>query len=130
MRELSSLSQTPSAERTTSTGELTAALSNAVVQIYAAHKGQGPAKAKTYLFDNVVLTVMEESAAMVEQTLAKAGEQELVQDIRKGMAGAISEELKGVVEDLTGRRVRALMSGSQLSPDIKCDVFLLEAETG
>ena len=101
-------------------------ISNAVVRIYAEHHGRGPTRAKTYLLDDAVLTVMEESAAAVDQTLAKAGDEQLVQDIRIRVQGAIADQLRGAVEEITGRRVRAFMSGSQLDPDVKCDVFLLE----
>ena len=76
------MEQPGSPEQTPSSGELIAAISNAVVRIYAEHHGRGPTRAKTYLFDDAVLTVMEESAAAVERTLAKAGDEQLVRDIR------------------------------------------------
>ena len=38
----------------------------------------------------------------------------------------IAGELKAAVERFTGRRVRAIMGGSQIDPDVRCDVFLLE----
>jgi len=71
---------------------------------------------------------MEESAATVEQTLAEAGEKALVQEIRARVQGAVAEELKSAIEQLTGRRVRAFMSGSQIDPDVKCDIFLLQPQ--
>ena len=111
-----------------STGEAAAAVSNAVVRIYARHHGRGPTKAKTYLFDDVILTLMEESAAPVLQTLAAAGEEELVRSVRTRVQSAMAEELKEAVQVITGRTVRALMSGSELEPDVRCDVFLLEPE--
>jgi uncharacterized protein YbcI len=117
-----------SPEGTVSTGELAAAISNAIVRIYTEYHGRGPAKARTYVFDDAILTVMEESAAPLERTLGDAGDEELVQSIRKRVQGAISEQLTGAVEELTGRRVRAFLSGSQLDPDVKCDVFLMEPE--
>jgi uncharacterized protein YbcI len=115
-------------EQTVSGGELASAISNAVVRIYTAHRDRGPTRAKTYLFDDAVLTVMEGSSTQVERTLSEAGDQELVHDIRKGVQSAISEELKRAIEGITGRRVRAFMSGSQLEPDVRCDVFLFEPE--
>jgi hypothetical protein len=38
-------------------------------------------------------------------------------------------ELVGIVERLTGRRVRALVSGTNVSTDTSTEVFLLEAPT-
>jgi uncharacterized protein YbcI len=105
-----------------------AAISNAVVRIHTEHQGRGPTRAKTYLFDDVVLTVMEESASAVERTLADAGDEELIQSVRSRIQGAIADELKAAVQEVTGRRVRAVVSGSQIELDINCDVFLLEPE--
>ena len=115
-------------EQTISTGEVAAAISNAVVKIYTEHHGRGPTKSKTYLFDDVIVTVMEESAATLERTLTEAGEEELVQTVRSHVQGAVADQLRGSVEEITGRRVRAFLSATEVEPDIKCDVFLLEPE--
>jgi uncharacterized protein YbcI len=110
-------------------GELGAAISNAVVSIRTKHHGRGPTRAKTYLFDEVILTVMEEGSAPVERTLAEAGDDELVQSIRTRLQEAIADELKAAVEEVSGRHVRAIVSGSQIELDIDCIVFLLEPES-
>ena len=112
---------------TIGSGELGAAISNAVVRIHTKHKGRGPTRAKTYVFDEVILTVMEEGTATVVRTLADAGDGELVQSIRSRLHAAIADELKTAVEELTQRRVRAVVSGSEMNMDIDCTVFLLEA---
>jgi uncharacterized protein YbcI len=78
------------------------------------------------VFEDVILTVMEEGAAPVERTLAAAGEGELVHSIRSRVQDAIADELKAAVEQITGRQVRAVVSGSQIELDINCAVFLLE----
>ncbi len=109
-------------------GELGAEISNAVVRIRTEHHGRGPTRAKTYLFDDVILTVMEEGSAPVERTLAAAGDDELVQSIRARVQDAIAGELKAAVEEISGRRVRAVVSGSQIELDIDCVVFLLEPD--
>lgn len=113
-------------EQAVGSGEVAAAVSNAVVRIHADHHGRGPTRAKTYVFDDVIVTVMEEGAAPVERTLADAGEEGLIQSLRTRVQDAISDELKAAVEEITGRRVRAVVSGSQVEQDIECAVFLLE----
>jgi uncharacterized protein YbcI len=115
-------------EQTLSTGEIAAAISNAIVRIYTEQHGRGPTRAKTHLFDDVILTVMEESAVTVERTLAEAGEEELVQTIRSRVQGTVADQLRASVEEITGRRVRAFLSATEVDPDVKCDVFLLEPE--
>jgi uncharacterized protein YbcI len=111
------------------TGELTGAISNAVVRIRTMHHGRGPTRARSYLFDDVVLTVMEEGAAPVERSLADAGDDDLVHTIRARVQDAMAGELKAAVEEISGRRVRAVVSGSQIELDIDCIVFLLEPES-
>ena len=50
-------------------GQLAAAISNAMVGIHSKHYGKGPTKAKTYLVDDVVVTVMSDVFTTVERTL-------------------------------------------------------------
>jgi uncharacterized protein YbcI len=110
-------------------GELGAAISNAVVRIRAQHRGRGPTRAKTYLFEDVILTVMEEGAATVERSLIDAGQDDLVRNIRSSVQAAMSDELKSAVEEITGRTVRVVVTGSEIEMDIDCIVFLLEPGT-
>lgn len=107
------------------TGELAAAISNAIVRISAAHHGRGPSKAKTFILDDVVVTMMQDSAAPIERTLANAGEEALARSVHDRVQDAIGGELKAAVQELTGRRVIALMSASHLEPDVSCAVFVL-----
>lgn len=120
------MEQTP--DKPVSSGEIATAISNAVARIYAEHHGRGPARTKTFMFEDVILTILEESAAPAEQTLAEAGEEGLANDVRNRVQEVISEQLKAAVHEISGRRVRALVSGSRLDPDIKSDVFVLERE--
>jgi uncharacterized protein YbcI len=120
--------QTGPSEQILSSGELGAAISNAVVRIHAEHKGRGPTRAKTYVFEDVILTVMEEGAAEVVRTLTDAGDDNLVQNIHTRLQDAIAEELKAEVEKITRRSVRAVISGSEVDMEIDCAVFLLEPD--
>jgi Na+-translocating membrane potential-generating system (MpsC) len=49
-----------------SRGELLAAVSNMVVAVYADHLGRGPTKARTYMHDNVVISLLENSLTRAE----------------------------------------------------------------
>ena len=49
--------------------ERLAAVSNAVVAIFSECYGRGPTKAKSYAFDNYVVTVLEDFLTTVEETL-------------------------------------------------------------
>jgi len=117
-------------QQTLSSGEIGAAISNAVVRITTALAGRGPTRAKTYLFDEVILTVMEGSALPVERTLANAGDEQLVHQVETRIGHVLADHLRAAVEEITGRRVRACISGAQIESDLKCHVFVLDPAPG
>jgi uncharacterized protein YbcI len=59
-------------------GELLADVSNAIVGILAECYGRGPTKAKSYMFDDYLITVLEDLLTTVEHTLVDNGKEDLV----------------------------------------------------
>ena len=82
-------------------GERLAAISSAIVTIFAECYGRGPTKAKTYAFDNYLITVLEDLLTTVERTLVDRGEQDLVRKVRLTFQEAMARPLH-----LGGRRDR------------------------
>lgn len=107
-------------------GELNAAISNAVVRIHSQYLGRGATKARTFLRDDVVVTVLEEGLTKAERTLAANGKAKSVLAMRREFQGAMRDELVGEVERLTGRKVRAFMSDNHVDPDIGAELFVLD----
>jgi uncharacterized protein YbcI len=110
---------------TASKGQLAAAISNAMVQIYSKHYGKGPTRAKTYLLDDVVVTVLQEIFTTVERTLIDAGKAETVRDVRTTFQYALRDEFTTAVQQVTGREVRAFLSQIDWHAEIAIEVFLL-----
>jgi uncharacterized protein YbcI len=110
---------------TASRGELAAAISNAIVGIHSKHYGKGPTKAKTYLLDDVVMTVMEDVFTTVEHTLIEHGKGELVREVRTTFQYTMREEFIDAVRQITGRDARAFISQIDCDADIAVEVFLL-----
>lgn len=119
-------SDTPSTAR----GEVLAAISTELVQLHRRYYGKGPTKAKTYLVDDTVMCVLEGGFTIVERTLIDSGRASAVQDIRRTFQVAMTEKFVGVVEQQTGRKVRAYMSQVHTDPDIAVELFLLEPTSG
>src|SRR3954466_11471612 len=88
-------------------GELLAALSNAIVGIFHECYGRGPTKAKTYMFDNYVVTVLEDILTTVECTLVKNGEQDLVRKVRLTFQENVADRFTDAVSEVMGREVLA-----------------------
>ena len=55
-------------------GEMRATISREIVRLQAEYYGKGPTKAKTYIFEDLVVVVLEESFTRAEKTLAERGE--------------------------------------------------------
>jgi uncharacterized protein YbcI len=110
---------------TISKGQLAAAISNAIVGIHSKHYGKGPTKAKTYLVDDVVVTVMSDVFTTVERTLIDNGKAELVRDVRTTFQYTMRSEFTDAIEQITGREPRAFISQIDWEADIAVEVFLL-----
>src|ERR1051325_1609097 len=88
-----------------SSGELAAAISNAVVRALARTTGRGPTKAKTTLGENGVFVVLQDSLTHGEQTLADAGQGAAVLDLRRRWQSVMQADVSREIERLTGRTV-------------------------
>jgi uncharacterized protein YbcI len=106
-------------------GSMTAAISNAAVQIVAEYTGRGPTKARTSIHDDVVLILMQDTLTKAERTLLKAGQVEFVLETRQRFQATMREDLVGAVERLTSRDVIAFMSTNHAEPDMAAEVFVL-----
>jgi uncharacterized protein YbcI len=109
-------------------GEIRATISREIVRLQAEYYGKGPTKAKTYIVDDLVVVVLEESFTRAEKTLAERGEGDAVQHIRRRFQQQMAESFTSVVEQATGRRVRAFLSDTDIAQDVSVETFLLADE--
>jgi uncharacterized protein YbcI len=58
--------------------------------------------------------------------MAELGEHQRLRDTRMFFQYATEKQFIGTVEQLTGRRVRAFVSGIDTEQDVSCEVFYLE----
>jgi uncharacterized protein YbcI len=107
-------------------GEVLAGISSGMVRLYREHFGKGPTKAKTYALDDLVICVMRDGLSPAEKTLYEAGRASTVREMRAAYLDAVADSFKGVVEGLTGRRVTAFMSQTNVGPDLVVQVFFLD----
>jgi uncharacterized protein YbcI len=111
-------------------GVSSAAISNALVGLYRRHFGKGPAQAKTYLLDDVVICLFEGGTLRIEETLEQAGQSQVVDDFRRAFRRTARDEFVETIEQQTGRQVRASLSQYDSEHDIACWVFLLAPTAG
>jgi uncharacterized protein YbcI len=107
-------------------GQQAAEISNAIVGIFSEYYGRGPTKAKTYLFDDYVFTVLEDILTTVERTLVESGKESLVREVRLTFQEAVSDRFTQAVGNVTGRKVMAYHSQVSFHPAIGFEFFVLE----
>jgi uncharacterized protein YbcI len=109
------------------TGLLMVELSNAMVRIYKEVFGRGPTKARTsYAGPDLLVSTLENSLTGIERTMAEAGEHERLRDLRMHFQYMSEDTFVGAVEQITGRKVRAFVSGMDTKQDVSCELFYLE----
>ena len=108
-----------------SLGAARAEVAREMVRLHSEFYGRGPTKARTYLTDDLVVVVLEETFTRAERTLVDRGEIEAVQHIRRRFQQQMEDEFKSVVEQATGRVVRAFLSETHLEEDLSVEIFLL-----
>jgi uncharacterized protein YbcI len=107
-------------------GDLNAAIARAVVRTYREHTGRGPERAQAFHRNNIVVVLLEDGMTKAERSLLAGGSKAAVEQIRSAFQESMRPQLVDAVEELTGTRVRALMSTNSLDPDIAVEVFVLE----
>ena len=106
---------------------LTAAISAAMVELYAEFYEHDRTTATTYINDNVVVCVLEGILSSRESTQISEGASGEVIDGRVAFQKQTEDEFTSAVERLTRRTVTAFLSANQTAPGIACELFFLEA---
>jgi uncharacterized protein YbcI len=112
-------------DRPEALGEARAEIAREMSRLHSEYYGRGPTKTRTVITEDVVIVVLEETFTRAERTLVDRGESEAVRDIRRRFQQQMQEEFTAVVEQATGRKVRAFLSESNLEADVSVEIFLM-----
>jgi uncharacterized protein YbcI len=108
-----------------SLGAMRATISNEIVRLQAEYYGKGPTRARTYIVEDLVVVVLEESFTRAEKTLADRGERDAIEHIRRRFQQQMADAFTSVVEQATGRKVRLFLSETNIDQDVSVETFLL-----
>jgi uncharacterized protein YbcI len=114
-----------SEEQQRTLGEMRAMISREIVRLQAEYYGKGPTRAKTYIVEDLVVVILEETFTRAEKTLADRGERDAIQHIRRRFQQQMAESFTSIVEQATGRKVRAFLSETHIDEDVSVETFLL-----
>jgi uncharacterized protein YbcI len=111
-------------------GALRSAISQAIVRIHAEHYGKGATQAKTYVWDNLLVTVLRDVLTTAERTLVEVDRADTVREVRTTFQFTMEQTFRSAVERLTGRRVHSFMSQVDPANGLGVEVFVLEPVDG
>jgi uncharacterized protein YbcI len=103
-----------------------AEISREMVRLYKEQFGRGPTKARTeFGGPDIVICTLEHSLTPAEKRLVEMGEHQRLRDTRMYFQHATERQFRETVERLTGRPVRAFISGIDTCVDVSSEVFHL-----
>lgn len=106
-------------------GSKAAAISNMVVHRMSLSTGRGPTKARTYINDNVVTVILQDTLTKAERTLVGNDHQGLVLRTRLVLQDTMQADLIAGVQEILGRDVVAFLSANHIEPDVAVETFIL-----
>ena len=107
-------------EKSMSSG-LNREISRAMVGLFKEATGRGPGRARTYIEDGLVVTVLHDTMTKAERTLKDENLEDHVRSLRRIFQGTFRDEAI-----LTGSKVLAFLSDHAVDPDYAVEVFVLE----
>lgn len=106
-------------------GSKAAAISNLTVRLLSQYTGRGPTKARTYLNEDLVTIVLQDTLTKAEQTLVAKDRRGLVLSTRTTFQELMGDDLIAGIEGVLGRKVIAFLSANHIAPDIAIESFIL-----
>jgi uncharacterized protein YbcI len=102
-------------------------ISNEMVRIYKDLFGRGPTRARAdWAGPDALLCTLEDSLTPAERKLADMGEHQRLREIRTFFQHVSENDFRESVERITGRTVRAFVSGIDTSKDVSSEIFYFE----
>jgi uncharacterized protein YbcI len=102
------------------------AISNEMVRIYKDQFGRGPTKTRSqWCGSDILVVTLEQTFTPAERRLRQLGEHERLRELRLLFQYSQVGAFCGPVEALTGRKVRAFVSGIDTETDLASEMFVL-----
>jgi uncharacterized protein YbcI len=103
------------------------AISNGIGALHREHYGRGADRIRTLIYQDVVMTRLEDCFTTVEKKMIAEGAFLQVRETRTMFQDWMRPIFTEIVEDATGRKVAAFFSQVSHDPDMALEVFLLDS---
>jgi uncharacterized protein YbcI len=110
-------------------GSVASAISKAAVALLGDYTGRAPAKARTYINEDLIVIVLYDTLTTKEREIVRNGSADLVLSTREAFQRAMKPELVATVERFSGRSSVVCMSHNHLDPGIVVESFVLAPRT-
>jgi uncharacterized protein YbcI len=101
-------------------------VSRAMVRIYKEQFGRGPERVRShYAGPDSIVSFLNGTLTPVERTLTTIDEHQRLREMRMLFQYAAEDEFRRSVEEITGRKVTAFLSGFDTRADVATEVFTL-----
>lgn len=115
-------------------GQLEAEISDAITKFEREYMGRGPADARTYLLEDMVIVRLRGVLTPAEQQLARAEDpargRRLVKEMRDELIESARVLLEAVIKDLTGCEVVSMHTDISTTLGERIIVFVLDRRPG
>lgn len=88
--------------------------------------GRGPARARTYIYDRFVFSVLDDVLTPAEQALKEAGRVQRVRRTRLAFEAVMTRTFTTAVEERTAATVIGYHSQVAVDPDLALEIFVLD----
>ena len=102
-------------------------ISSAVKNVYTEQFGREPGRTHShYVSTDSIVCFLRGTLTLAERRLTTLDEHQRLRDMRMLFQYSAEDEFRSAVEEITGRRVIAFISGIDTKTDIASEIFLLE----
>ena len=102
------------------------AISNGIGSLHREHYGRGADRIRTVIYPDLVVTTLDDCFTAVERRMIAEGAFPKVRETRTMFQDWMGPQFITIVEEATGRKVRAFFSSSTHDPDVVVELFLLQ----
>ncbi len=105
------------------------AISTEMVRLYKEQFGRGPTKARTmWAGGDMIVVTLEDTLTRAEWRLRELGQHQRLRDLRLLFQYAEVSAFCDPIEQITGRKVRAFISGIDTHADVATEAFVLHPD--
>lgn len=106
-------------------GALAGDVAAELVSLHHQHFGRGPAAARAYIGENILVCVLTDVYTQGERTLVGLQREDLVREVRLTYQRAMEAQYVEIVQRITGRTVVTFVGSVTFDPDQAIELFTL-----